>query len=161
MRALVPRNTLFHDLVDFRRDFDQMFNRIFNLRSSQEEQTLTEGFIPAIESSIDKDGKRFHCQVMLPGVDPKDVNIQVLGNTLTIGGERSSTHETKESDYLHREISYGSFQRLLELPEGVDKDKLTAEYRNGVLEITAPISAAALPRKIEVKSLAAAKGAGA
>jgi HSP20 family protein len=161
MRALVPRNTLFHDLVDFRRDFDQMFNRIFNLRSSQEEQTLTEGFIPAIESSIDKDGKRFHCQVMLPGVDPKDVNIQVLGNTLTIGGERSSTRETKESDYLQREISYGSFQRLIELPEGVDKDKLTAEYRNGVLEITAPISAAALPRKIEVKSLPTAKGAGA
>lgn len=161
MRALVPRNTLFHDLADFRRDFDQMFNRIFNLRSSQEEQTLTEGFIPAIESSIDKDGKRFQCQVMLPGVDPKDVNIQILGNTLTIGGERSSTREAKESDYLHREISYGSFQRLIELPEGVDKDKLTAEYRNGVLEITAPISAAALPRKIEVKSFPAAKGAGA
>ena len=161
MRALVPRNTLFHDLVDFRRDFDQMFNRIFNLRSSQEEQTLAEGFIPSIESSIDKDGKRFHCQVMLPGVEPKDVNIQVLGNTLRIGGERSSTRETKESDYLQREISYGSFQRLIELPEGVDKDKLTAEYRNGVLEITAPISAAALPRKIEVKSLAAARGAGA
>jgi HSP20 family molecular chaperone IbpA len=58
-----------------------MFNRIF-LRSSQEEQTLTEGFIPAIESSTDKDGKRFRCQVMLPGVDPKDVNIQVLETRL-------------------------------------------------------------------------------
>jgi HSP20 family protein len=98
---------------------------------------------------------------MLPGVDAKDVNIQVLGNTLSISGERSSSRETKESDYLHREITYGSFQRLIELPEGVDKDKLTAEYRNGVLEITAPISAAALPRKIEVKSLPSAKGAGA
>jgi len=51
--------------------------------------------------------------------------------------------------------------RLIELPEGVDKDKLTAEYRNGVLEIAAPFSAAALPRKIEVKSLPTAKGAGA
>jgi HSP20 family protein len=55
----------------------------------------------------------------------------------------------------------GSFQRLLELPEGVDRGKLTAEYRNGVLEISAPMSAAALPRKIEVKSLPAAKSAGA
>ena len=44
---------------------------------------------------------------MLPGVDPKDVNIQVLGNTLSISGERSSSRETKESDYLHREITYG------------------------------------------------------
>lgn len=161
MRALVPRNTLFHELADFRRDFDQMFNRFFNLRSPQEEQALTEGFVPAIETSIDKDGKKFQCQVMLAGVDPKDVNIQVLGNTLSISGERSSSRETKESDYLHREISYGTFQRLIELPEGVDKDKLTAEYRNGVLEIAAPIAAAALPRKIEVKSLPTAKGAGA
>jgi len=138
-----------------------MFNRFFNLRSPQEEQTLTEGFVPAIETSIDKDGKKFQCQVMLPGVDPKDVNIQVLGNTLSISGLRSSSRETKESDYLHREITYGTFQRLIELPEGVDKDKLTAEYRNGVLEIAAPFSAAALPRKIEVKSLPTAKGAGA
>ena len=161
MRALVPRNTLFHELADFRRDFDQMFNRFFSLRSPQEEQTLTEGFVPAIETSIDKDGKKFQCQVMLAGVDPKDVNIQVLGNTLSISGERSSSRDTKESDYLHREITYGTFQRLIELPEGVDKDKLTAEYRNGVLEIAAPFSAAALPRKIEVKSLPTAKGAGA
>ena len=161
MRALVPRNALFHELADFRRDFDQMFNRFFNLRSPQEEQTLTEGFVPAIETSIDKDGKKFQCQVMLPGVDPKDVTIQVLGNTLSVSGERSSSRETKESDYLHREITYGAFQRLIELPEGVDKDKLTAEYRNGVLEIAAPCSAAALPRKIEVKSLPTAKGAGA
>jgi hypothetical protein len=71
---------------------------------------------------------------MLPGVAPKDVRIQV---------------------------TYGSFQRQIEPPGGVDKDKLTAEYHNGVLEIAAPISAAALPRKIEVKSVPTAKGASA
>jgi len=162
MRTLVPpRNPLFRDMVDFRRDFDHMFNRFLNWGAPQEEQTLTEGFIPAIETHIDKDGQKFQCRVMLPGVDPKDVNIQVLGNTLSISGERSSSRETKESDYLHREITYGSFQRIVELPEGADKDKLTAEYRNGVLEISAPIAAAALPRKIEVKSLPAAAARGA
>ncbi|HYT19127.1 MAG TPA: Hsp20/alpha crystallin family protein [Candidatus Polarisedimenticolia bacterium] len=97
--------------------------------------------------------KKFHCQVMLPGVEPKEVNIQVQGNTLTINGERRDFRETKEADYHHREITYGSFQRGLLLPEGVDKDRLSAEYRNGILEITAPISAAALPKKIEVKAL--------
>ncbi len=161
MRALVPRNPLSREIVDFRREFDQMLNRFFNWRTPQEEQSLAEGFIPAIETRIDKDGKKFQAQVMLPGVDPKNVEIQVTGNTLTVSGERSSTRETKDSDYIHREISYGSFLRSIELPEGVDKDKVTAEYRNGVLEITAPISAAALPRKIEVKTLPAAKGAGA
>jgi HSP20 family protein len=162
MRTLVPHNPLFREFLDVRRDFDQMFNRFLNLRSpQQEEQNFAEGFIPAVETSIDKDGKKFHCQVMLPGIDPKDVNIQVLGNTLTISGERSNTREVKEADYLQREITYGSFQRTIELPEGVDKDKVNAEYRNGILEITAPISAASLPRKIEVKSLPAAKSAGA
>jgi HSP20 family protein len=148
-------------MADFRRDFDHMFNRFLNWGGPQEEQPLTEGFIPAIETNIDKDAKKFQCRVMLPGIDPRDVDIQVLGNTLSISGERSSSHETKESDYLHREITYGSFQRMIELPEGADKDKLTAEYRNGVLEITAPMSAAALPRKIEVKSLPAAAARGA
>jgi len=161
MRALIPRNSLVNEMVDFRRDFDQIFNRLMNWRSPHEEQSVTEGFIPAIESSIDKDGKQFRCQAMLPGVEPKDLNIQVLGNTISISGERSSSRETKEGDYLHREITYGSFQRVIELPEGVDKDKLTAEYRHGALEITAPIAAAARPRKIEVKTLPAAKGAGA
>jgi HSP20 family protein len=93
---------------------------------------------------------------MLPGVDPKDVNLQVQGNTLTITGERSSSRETKEADYLRREITYGSFERSILLPEGVDKDRLNAEYRNGILEITAPIAAAALPRKVEIKALPSA-----
>lgn len=161
MRSLIPRSPFSREVVDLRREFDHILNRFFEWPSNPTEQNLAEGFTPAIETSIDKDGKKFRCQVMLPGIEPKDVNIQVLGNTLTISGERSSTKETKESNYLHREISYGSFERQIELPEGVDKDKLAAEYRNGILELSAPIVAAALPRKIEVKSLSAAKGAGA
>lgn len=154
MTNLIPRDNFFQDLFDFRRDFDQIFNRFLSWPSAQEESAMTTaGFSPAIESFIDKDGKKFHCQVMLPGVDPKNVNLQVQGNTLTISGERSATKETKEAEYLRREITYGSFQRSMMLPEGVDTDKLNAEYRNGILEITAPVSAAALPRKVEIKSL--------
>lgn len=85
---------------------------------------------------------------MLPGVDPKDVSLQVQGNTLTLSGQRFTSRETKEADFLHREITYISFQRRILLPEGVDKDKFSAEYRNGILEITAPIAAAALPCKV-------------
>jgi len=153
MRSLIPRDTFFQDLFDFRRDFDQIFNRFLSWPSGQEESTMTVGFSPAVESFIEKEGKKFHCQVMLPGVDPKDVNLQVQGNTLTISGQRSTSRETKEADYLHREITYGSFQRSILLPEGVDKDKLNAEYRNGILDIAAPIAAAALPRKVEIKAL--------
>jgi HSP20 family protein len=85
----------------------------------------------------------------------------VHGNTLTISGERASSRETKEADFLQREISYGSFMRSLVLPEGVDKDKISAEYRNGMLEITAPIAAASLPKRVEIKSLPASRAASA
>jgi len=110
MTKLVPRDSFFQDLFDFRRDFDQIFNRFLSWPSTQEDRTLVAGFAPAVESFIDKDDKKFHCQVMLPGVEPKDVNIQVQGNTLTISGERRDVRETKEADYHHREITYGSFQ---------------------------------------------------
>ena len=76
--------------------------------------------------------------------------------TPAISGERSTSRETREADYRHREISYGSFARAISLPEGVDADKLTAEYRNGMLEITAPLATAALPRKVEIRALPAA-----
>jgi len=152
MTNLIPRDSFFQDLFDFRRDFDQTFNRFLSWPSAQEELTMTTGFTPAMECFVDKDGKEFHCNVVLPGVDPKDVSLQVRGNTLTISGERSASRETKETDYFLREITYGAFQRSILLPEGVDKDKLNAEYRNGILEITAPIAAAALPRKVEIKA---------
>jgi len=159
MTNLVPREHFIHDLFDIRRDFDQIFNRFLSRPSTQEEQSLNFGFAPPVETFIDKDGKKFHCQVELPGVDPKDVNVQVLGNTLMINGERTNSRETNDRDFYHREISYGSFQRSLTLPQGVDIERLSADYRNGVLEITAPIAANALPKKIEVKGLPAARHA--
>jgi len=97
----------------------------------------------------------------LPGIEPKDVNIQVQGNVLSIRGERTLSNESKEANYVHSELTYGSFERNILLPEGVDPDKLAAEYRNGVLEVTAPVSAAALPRRIEIKATESAKRASA
>ena len=162
MTNLIPRDTsLFHDVADFRRNFDQLFNRLARWPSTQQEQNYANEFSPAIESFIDRDGKKFHCEVLLPGIDPKNVDIQVQGNTLTITGERTNSRETKEADFMHREITYGSFTRSLVLPEGVDREKLTAEYRNGMLEITAPIAAASLPKKVEIKSLPSSRAASA
>jgi len=161
MNNLIPRDTFFQDMVDFRRNFDQVFNRFLRWPSAQEDLTQLREFSPAVESYIDKDNKKFHCQVQLPGVDPKEVEIHAQGNTLTITGERTNERESRESDYLQKEITYGSFTRSLVLPEGVDKERVTAEYRNGMLEITAPIATAALPRKVEIKAIQASRAASA
>jgi HSP20 family protein len=159
MTNLVRDDNFAHDLFDFRRDFDQIFNRFLSSPAAHQENSFAAGFAAPVESFIDKDDKKFHCRIMLPGADPKELDIQVLGNTLMISGERTDTRETDDKDFLHREITYGSFQRSLTLPEGVDREKLSADYRDGMLEIIAPVASTALPKKIEIKALPAARHA--
>jgi len=108
--------------------------------------------MPAVESYVDKEAKKYICKVTVPGVELKDVEVNAQGNLITIRAERKIAREKKEIEFFEREINYGVFERTLFLPEGVLTEKLTAEYVNGVLEITAPVAAVALPRKIEIKS---------
>jgi HSP20 family protein len=87
----------------------------------------------------------------LPGVDPKDVDISVSGNTLTIHGEKKEEKEDKKKDYHYVERSYGSFHRSVQLPSSVDPNKVDATYKNGVLTVTLAKHAEARPRRITVK----------
>ena len=143
----------FDELFGFRRDFDQMFNRIASSRpwASFPEFKRTFSMTPAVESYVDKDAKKYVCKVTLPGVEAKDVEVNAQNNLLTIRAERKITREKKEVEYYETEIAYGVFERTVPLPEGVLAEKLNAEYSNGVLEITAPVAAVALPRRIEIK----------
>jgi len=156
MTNLVRRDPFLLDLFDFRRDFDQIFNRILRDKPVWQENFVTEkgfDFLPAIEAYLDKDTKKYICRVSLPGIEPKDVEINAMGNILTIRGERKLVHTTKEFDFFNQEIKYGRFERTLELPEGILPEKIVAEYHNGVLEITAPVTVAALPHKVEIKTV--------
>jgi len=71
MANLVPRDTLFRDLFDVRRNFDQAFNRFLSWPSAQEDRTLETDFSPAVESFIDTDNKKFHCEVLLRELTPR------------------------------------------------------------------------------------------
>lgn len=146
---------VFDELFGFRRDFDEMFNRIASRRPwAYEYPELKKAFsmTPAVETYVDKEARKYICKVTLPGVELKDVEVHAQNNLLTIRAERKVTREKKEVEFFESEISYGVFERILPLPEGVLAEKLTAEYNNGVLEITAPVAAVALPRKIEIKT---------
>ena len=152
LNLLEPRN-LYRDLFDFRQDFDDIFNKMVGFTQVPVTKLLTESFVPPIEAWTDTETKKFHLRVAIPGIDPKDVKLEVQGGTLMIIGERKNVETKKELNYHHREFHYGSFERLLPLPEGVDVEKIIAEFNNGMLEINAPLVAAALPRKIEIKPL--------
>ena len=159
-KDLAVYDNFFEDLFDFRRDFDQIFNRMLTVKPWTKEEirpwTMT-NFRPAVESFVDEEAKRYFLRVVLPGVDPKDVQIHVQGNLLNIIGERKFARTMKEAELFEKEIAYGKFERTLTLPEGVNGEKLVAEYVNGVLELTAPVSAEALPKKIEIRTVPLAK----
>lgn len=155
MTGITLRDPLFEDLFDFRREFDKIFNRMLTVKPWGKEEAPAWpafNFVPAVQSYVDKESKKYVCKISLPGIEPKEVQLHVQGNLLTVKGERKYTCETKEHEVLHEEFAYGKFERILELPEGVNTEKINAEFVNGVLEITAPVAAVALPRKIEVKT---------
>lgn len=157
MAFLTVRQTPLEDLFDFRRDFDGIFNRLRTNRPESRERSRTS--IPPIRAWIDNEGKTYHLLVALPGVNPDEVQINVQGNTLRISGEHEAGEEKEQADYLLREFSFERFERTLTLPEGVEVGRINAEYRNGVVEITAPLSETALPRRIEIKSSEKSKAA--
>lgn len=155
MKNMYNTERLFEELFGFRREFTEMFNRVLTGEPwGQELPAFTKAFniAPEVEAYVDKEAKKYVCRVTLPGIEPKELQIHAQGNLLSIRGERKLAHRAKETELFEEEISYGVFERTIVLPEGVNVEKLAAEYVNGVLEITAPVAVTALPRKIEVKT---------
>ena len=156
MRTLRNPEGLFENLFDFHREFNEMFNRTLGVKPWVREWPELKkefAFVPAVEAYLDKEARKYVCRITIPGIEPKDLQIHAQANLLTIRGERKFEKKTKETELFEEEINYGVFERILTMPEGVVVEKLVAEYINGVLEITAPVAIAALPRKIEVKTV--------
>lgn len=93
----------------------------------------------------------------LPGMKKEDIKVEATDDGLVIKGERREQHEEKKEGYFRSEMSYGSFYRMLPLPEGAELDKAKADYANGVLEIAVPVPAAKKEqrRQIPVQTKAA------
>ena len=98
-----------------------------------------------------REGDHYVLNADMPGIDPGSVDIDVDGQLLTIRGERTmANHENVK--WITRERLAGSFLRQLNLGQGIDVDNISATYNNGVLSVTIPVSEAAKPRRIEVKT---------
>ena len=95
-------------------------------------------------------GDTFVVKAAVPGVDPKDVEISVDDDVLTIRGEFNKQEESSDESYLRREIRYGSFQRQLRLPPTVEAEKAQAHFENGLLKLTLPKKPEARARSIKI-----------
>ena len=98
--------------------------------------------------------KQIEITAELPGLEEKDVQVNLADNVLTIRGEKKAEKEEKDKAYRLVERSYGSFVRSLELPEGVNADAIKASIDKGVLKVTVPKPAPAQVKKIDVKAAA-------
>jgi HSP20 family protein len=104
--------------------------------------------VPRIESAV-RDNTLW-VKADLPGVDPKEVEVEVEGNRLTLRGQRKVEHEGSDKGYFHCERQYGSFIRSFTIPEGVKAEDIQAKYHNGVLELSVPLPASVLPKKVNI-----------
>lgn len=140
----------FNELATLHEEMDEFFRKTIGAMGG-----LTHGFWggeawgPTVESFVKEGNLVVRCEV--PGMEPKDIDISIVGNTLTIKGERKASKEAKKEDYFISEVRYGSFERTLTLPEGVKIDNIRANYKNGILEIAMPVEKAALPRKVTIE----------
>ena len=106
-------------------------------------------YVPQIASYVD--GNSLCIRADLPGVDPQEVELLVEDNQLTLKGERKAEQEQQNGNRLAQEVQYGAFARTFTLPEGVTAEGLHARYHNGVLEVTVPLPAAKLAKKVPVQ----------
>ncbi|MBI2963141.1 MAG: Hsp20/alpha crystallin family protein [Deltaproteobacteria bacterium] len=153
MRSLIPwkhrEESLwqpFRELEEWHRSIDDLFGHFMG-KMPFEGTAFAGG--PPLESLL-KNGNLV-VRVDLPGVDPKEIDISVAGDQLTVKGERKHKEEAKEGEYTRREIAYGSFERSMTLPKGVDADKIKASFDKGVLEITMPAPKELAPKKVSVQ----------
>jgi HSP20 family protein len=134
MRALAPWKP-FRELSTLHQDIDELFKRFFGETEEWWPTAAWRGIgFPTIESYV-RNGELV-VRADLPGLDPKEVELAVEGHRLLLRGERKAKEEHKDKDYFHREVSYGRFERAVELPEGVDTETIKASYHDGVLEVT-------------------------
>jgi HSP20 family protein len=130
----------------------------------QEIDRLFEGFTRGFASFPSRDvmpsmdlsetDKEIEITAELPGLEEKDIQLNVADNVLTIRGEKKNEREETKKDYHLVERSYGSFTRTVQLPDGVNPDSIKAVMSKGVLKVTVPKPAPAQTKKIDIKAAA-------
>ena len=110
----------------------------------------TEEWTPAVD--VAETPEQVTVKAEVPGLDPKEIDISLVGDLLTIKGEKKSEREETKENYHLVERSYGSFSRALRLPAAVDIDQIDAKYDQGVLTITCPKKEPVKPKAIEIKT---------
>ena len=141
----IRRSGSFGDLLSLRQAMDRLFEESFvNPRTWQ----FGEGQLVQVDVYTTND--EVVVEAVLPGVKPEEVDITVEGNALTIAGDTTSANAPNEGSVLLKEIRRGRFTRTLTLPDGLEPDKATATFEDGVLTLRIPKAEQVRPRQIKI-----------
>lgn len=141
---------VFKEMDNLRREIDEAF------RSAGFSRPFGPTFLSPVATrrfplvNFSEDDGNVYVEALIPGVDPKEIDLSVLRNTLTISGERKPMAEVK--GIVHRsELGSGRFSRTLELPVDIDPNRITAQCKDGMMHITMAKAEHAKPKKIDIK----------
>jgi HSP20 family protein len=137
-------------LVRLRDEFDRLLNEPWGL--SEPKMFRTEGWLPAVD--VSETDAEVTIRAEVPGIAVKDLDISILGTTLTISGQKNEQEEQEGEDFYQCERRFGSFRRVMTLPETIDADKITAEADNGVVTVRVAKKPGTRSKKVEVKPAA-------
>ena len=146
--SLIPFGTRFGLLDDFRKEMDQLFHRFGGGEDGGEMAPAQ--WAPRL--NVSETDTEYEVVVDLPGLKPEEVSVELRQGDLWVTGERKSETEQKGKTWHRVERSYGQFRRVVRLGDDVAPDKVTAEYKDGVLQIVVPKAEQAKTKKIEIKS---------
>lgn len=142
---MITRYNPMRDLVTLSDRLNRMFEGTF---PSEKDTELTGSWMPAVD--IYESEQTIEIKADLPGMTEKDVDVTVENNTLTIKGERKFAWEDKQDNCHRIERRYGSFYRSFHLPNTVDVTKISADFKDGILNLTLPKREETKPKKIAI-----------
>lgn len=146
-----------HPLAEFQREMNRMFDSFWSGRPGLLSGPDFEAPLwrtGAMQSDVVETDEAVEVTIELPGIDEKDIDLTLGPGVLTVKGEKKIERKDEKKGYHLSERRYGSFQRVIGLPDGVDREAASAEFRNGVLKVVLPKlpEARAQLRKIDIKS---------
>lgn len=152
MRSLIPwrwkegQSAPENALTEFRREIDDLFSQFFGKSGSI--SYFPGGFNPPFD--ISETDQEILVKAELPGIDPKEIEVNITGSTLLIKGEKREEREEKTENMHRAERSFGHFSRSITLPCEVKEDKIEASFKNGVLNLKLPKTESSKKRSIKI-----------
>lgn len=124
----------FREIDTLQREMNQLFDTFWEPVAEGKPDSIA--FVPAVE--LEEDNEAFHLKLEVPGLEPKDLDVQVTSEAVSITGERRYERKTEEKGIKRSEFRYGKFQRTIPLSARIEHEQTKAEYKDGILRLTLP-----------------------